>query len=385
MNADVLIVGAGPAGSSIALRLARAGIDVALLERSRFPRTKVCGEYLSPGALLALRDLGCADAVLGSAHRVRRVSLAAFGSVPVILALPGEGAVSLPRATLDDGLRSAALASGARALHGAFLSAVEDSDGVRVAYRDADGADRDCRARVLVGADGAWSTVAARSGLAGDQRRGGRWAVGGHVRGAECGSDDVLEMCIGAGGYFARNPLGGDLANAMLVMPRPAAGDAAAGAIVDELSAGRLHFDASKLEKRVAIGPLRYEPSRLAAGRIMLAGDAAGLLDPFVGQGVAIALESSTACADAARALLSGARAGSVARALARARRDLVRPRRILAAVVDLVVRTPMMRRRAVRSVLRDPGVAETVLAAVAGAAPAARALSPALLARLLA
>src|SRR4029077_9705581 len=53
MNADVMVVGAGPAGSSIALRLARAGVDVALLERSRFPRTKVCGEYLSPGALLA--------------------------------------------------------------------------------------------------------------------------------------------------------------------------------------------------------------------------------------------------------------------------------------------------------------------------------------------
>jgi flavin-dependent dehydrogenase len=385
MNADVMVVGAGPAGSSIALRLARAGVDVVLLERSRFPRTKVCGEYLSPGALLALRDLDCADAALARAHRVRRVSLAAFGSVPVILTLPGEGALSLARATLDDGLRNAALASGARALHGAFLQAEAAPECVHVAYRDADGADRVCRARVLVGADGAWSTVAARCGLAGDRRRGGRWAVGGHLRDESCGSDDVLEMCIGAGGYFARNPLGGDLANAMLVMPRPAAGDADATAIVDELSSGRLHFDAAKLEKRVAIGPLRYDASRLAAGRIMLAGDAAGLLDPFVGQGVAIALESSTSCAEGALALLAGARAASVARSLARARRELVRPRSILASVVDLVARTPIMRRRALRSVLRDPGVAETVLAAVAGAAPAARALSPALLARLLA
>lgn len=385
MNTDVMIVGAGPAGSSIAMRLARAGVDVALLERSRFPRTKVCGEYLSPGALLALRDLDCADGMLARAHRVRRVSLAAFGSGPVILTLPGEGALSLPRATLDDGLRHAALTTGARALHGTFLHAVAEPECVRVAYRDADGTDRLCRARVLVGADGAWSTVAARCGLASDRRRGGRWAVGGHLRDEACGSDDVLEMCIGAGGYFARNPLGGDLANAMLVMPRPAAGDADASAIVDELSAGRLQFDAAKLEKRVAVGPLRYDASRLAAGRIMLAGDAAGLLDPFVGQGVAIALESSRACADAALAMLAGARPASVARSLARARRELVRPRRILASVVDLVVRTPLMRRRAARSVLRDPGVAETVLAAVAGAAPAARALSPALLARLLA
>ena len=385
MNADVLIVGAGPAGSSIALRLGRAGVDVALLERSRFPRTKVCGEYLSPGALAALHDLRCADAVLARAHRVRRVSLAAFGAGPALLTLPGDGALSLSRAILDDALRDAALACGVRALHGAFLHAEDEGGALGIVFRDADGVERECRARVLIGADGAWSTVAARSGLAGEQRRGGRWAVGGHLRGVNGGSDDTLEMCIGPGGYYARNPLGGDMTNAMLVMPRPMAGDEEADAIVEELSAGRMRFDAAKLEKRVAIGPLRYEPSRLAAGRIMLSGDAAGLLDPFVGQGVAIALESSTTGADAALALLAGASAPQVARSLARARRELVMPRRMLAYAVDMVMRTPLMRARAARSVRRDPAVAETVLAAVAGAAPAARALSPALLARLLA
>jgi flavin-dependent dehydrogenase len=385
MNADVLIVGAGPAGSSIALRLARAGVDVALLERSRFPRTKVCGEYLSPGAIAALRDLRCADAVLSGAHRLRRVSLAAFGSDPVLLTLPGDGALSLSRATLDNALRDAALSCGAREVHGAFLHAVDEGEMLRVAFRDADGADRSSRVRVLIGADGAWSTVAARCGLAGAQRRGGRWAVGGHLRGASSHSDDTLEMCIGAGGYYARNPLGDEITNAMLVMPRPVAGDDAADAIVDELSAGRLRFEASRLEKRVAVGPLRYESARLVAGRVMLTGDAAGMLDPFVGQGVAIALESSSAGADAALALLAGQRASHVAHALGRARRELVLPRRILAAAVDMVIRTPLMRARAARSVRRDPAVAETVLAAIAGAAPAARALSPALLARLLA
>jgi flavin-dependent dehydrogenase len=385
MNADVMIVGAGPAGSSIALRLARAGVDVALLERSRFPRTKVCGEYLSPGALTALRDLRCADSVLALAQRVRRVSLSAFGSGPVLLTLPGDGALSLPRATLDDALRDAALSDGVHAVHGAFLHVEDQGETLNVAYRDGDGAERKCRARVLIGADGAWSTVAARSGLAGGQHRGGRWAVGGHLRGVNCGSNDTLEMCIGAGGYYARNPLGDDLTNAMLVMPRPVAGDDEADAIVNELSAGRMRFEAAKLEKRVAVGPLSYAPSRLAAGRIMLSGDAAGLLDPFVGQGVAIALESSVAGADGALALLAGARTSQVARSLARARRELVLPRRILAYAVDMVMRTTVMRARAARSVRRDPAIAETLLAAVAGAAPAARALSPALLARLLA
>ena len=384
MNADVIVVGSGPAGASVALRLARAGVDVVLLERSRFPRTKVCGEYLSPGALAALLDLKCADAVLAHAHRIRRVSLAAFGSGPVLLTLPGEGARSLSRATLDDALRSAALSCGVRAVHGAFLHSLDEKAAIDVAFRDEDGADQRCRARVLVGADGAWSTVAARSGLAGNQRRGGRWAVGGHLRGESSSSNETLEMCIGAGGYYARNPLGGDTTNAMLVMPRPVASDDDADAVVDELSAGRMRFEGAKLEKRVAIGPLRYEPKRLASGRVVLSGDAAGLLDPFVGQGVAIALESSAASADATLSLLAGARPSTVSRDLGRARRDLVFPRRMLAYAVDMVVRTPVMRARAARNVRRDPSIAETVLAAVAGAAPAARAFSPALLARLL-
>ncbi len=384
MTADVMIVGAGPAGSSIAIRLARAGVDVALLERSRFPRTKVCGEYLSPGALAALRDLGCADVVLAGAHRLRRVSLAAFGAGPALLTLPGEGALSLARATLDSALRDAAHACGARAVHGAFLHAVEEEGSIAIAFRDGDGSDHTCRARVLVGADGAWSSVAARCGLAGGQRRGGRWAVGGHLHGVESGSSDTLEMCLGSGGYYARNPLGGDVANALLVLPSPIAGDDAADAIVDEVSAGRMRFEGAKLEKRVAIGPLRYEPSRVALGRVLLSGDAAGLLDPFVGQGVAIALESSVATTGAALALLAGGRAGQAARSLARARRELVLPRRIVAFAVDTVMRTPLMRARAARSVRRDPAVAETVLAAVAGAAPAARALSPSLLVKLL-
>ena len=55
-DADVIVVGAGPAGSATALRLARAGASVTLVERARFPRRKVCGEYLNAGAVRALRE-----------------------------------------------------------------------------------------------------------------------------------------------------------------------------------------------------------------------------------------------------------------------------------------------------------------------------------------
>ena len=384
MTTDVVVVGAGPAGSSVALRLCRAGIGVVLLERKRFPRDKVCGEYLSPAALAALAELGVGRRVSSLGHPIRRVALSAFGSGPVIMSLPAGGALALSRAELDSILRDAALAAGAEPLDGVFRDLRDEGAGWRVSYRDGSGAERHCTARAVVGADGAWSNVARSAGLSGDARRTGRWAVGGHVRSDEARAD-TLEMFVGAGGYYARNPLGGEYCNSMLVMPKPVADDARADAIVDEVTEGRYRFEGASLVKRVAVGPLRYAPHAVAAPGVTLTGDAAGMLDPFVGQGVAVALESSVTCAAGVVAHLAGAHARETVRALRAARRSIERPRRMLAAVVDCIVRTPPLRALALRRARRDVAAAELVLGAVAGAVPNAQTISPAALVRLLA
>jgi flavin-dependent dehydrogenase len=384
MTADVVVVGAGPAGSSIALRLCRAGVGVVLLERKRFPRDKVCGEYLSPGALAALAELGVDHRVASLGHPIRRVALSAFGHGPVIMSLPAGGALALSRADLDSLLRDAAIAAGAEPVDGIFLDLRAEGAGWRVSYRDSSGAARFCTARAVVGADGAWSSVARSAGLAGDTRRAGRWAVGGHVRSSEA-QGDTLEMFVGTGGYYARNPLGGEHCNSMLVMPKPVADDARADAIVDEVTGGRYRFEGASLVKRVAVGPLRYAPDSVAVPGVALAGDAAGMLDPFVGQGVAVALESSASCAAGVIAHLAGAPARETVGAIRDARRRIERPRRLLAGAVDLIVRTPLLRALALRRARRDVAAAEMVLAAVAGAVPNAQTMSPVALVRLLA
>lgn len=368
---DVLIVGAGPAGSTLALQLVRAGADVALLERARFPRTKVCGEYLSPGALAALERLGLLEIVSARAHRIRSVLLAASPSEQLQLALPDGGALALPRAELDSLLLDAATSAGARHVHGSYVASEEKRDAVIVTYRDANGDAQTLDARVLVGADGAWSMVAQRSGMAGARRRGGRWAVGGHLR--DQPDSDVLEMYVGAGGYYARNPLGRGLVNAMLVMPRPIP-ETQCDEVVASLSGGSRRFENEKLERRVAVGPLRYMPGAVAQGRVVLTGDAAGLLDPFVGQGVALAVELSGAAAGAVRMIMAGADPSIAAHGYARARRSAMSPQKKLIAAVDMVIRVPILRRRALRRVRNRPALAESLLAAVAGSpADAAR------------
>ena len=108
---DVLVIGAGPAGSAAALTLARAGVDVVLVDQHAFPRDKVCGDGLIPDAHNALRKLGVLDAVLAQAQASSHV--ACIGPRGGRVDVPGVLAV-LPRKQLDDVLCRAAVAAGAR-------------------------------------------------------------------------------------------------------------------------------------------------------------------------------------------------------------------------------------------------------------------------------
>lgn len=334
------------------------------------PRTKVCGEYLSPASLDSLGELDVLGIIESRGHRLRTLSLAGFGLGPVRMQLPGRGGLALGRAQFDELLARAALSVGARLLTGTFVGATQSTRGVAVTYRDAAGDVRTIAARVLVGADGAWSVVAQRFGMSGTQRQGGRWAVGGHLQTASDGDD--VQMYVGADGYYARNPLGGDLTNAMLVMPRPIL-ESDADAAVERLSDGRCCFEAERLVRRVAVGPLRYRARRAMEGRVILTGDAAELLDPFLGQGIALALGLSAAAADAAARLLAGEQAADVAHQYERARAAAIRPVRFSARAVNALLRVRWLRKRAARRIETKPELADAVLATIAGAAHGGR------------
>ena len=378
---DVAIVGAGPAGSTVALQLARTGYEVVVLERSRFPRMKVCGDYLCAGAVNALRDLGVGDSVLAGAHPIRSIALHAFGA-RARMRLPGSGAASLARAQLDERLLAQARTAGATVIHGVYLRADETARALCIHYRDQHGVQREFETRVLVGADGAWSTVAQRAGLVDAARRAGRWAVGGELR-DQPASHELL-MYVGTGGYYARNPLSATSTNSMLVMPRPARAPEA-DAVVERITRGACRFEREKIDHPVAVGPLRYRASRIMAGRILLTGDAAELLDPFTGQGVATAIELSSAAAAAAAGLLRGKPSGDVARSYTAQWRTIVAPRRTLGRLIETLIRNPFLRRRVAAGMHRDPRAAHAILASACGIAPARDAFAPGVVARLLA
>jgi menaquinone-9 beta-reductase len=186
---DVLVVGAGPAGSACARLLAGCGIDVVLADQHAFPRDKVCGDALIPDAHRALLKLGLLDAVLARARGAAQVCCVAPSGGR--LEVPARLAV-LPRRELDDILRRAALAAGARWFGRARFEAplVDLSDrvvGARFTPTGGDGRPLAVQARWTVLATGAAAGPLQAAGL-GSRRAPSGIALRGYVENQAMGS-----------------------------------------------------------------------------------------------------------------------------------------------------------------------------------------------------
>jgi 2-polyprenyl-6-methoxyphenol hydroxylase-like FAD-dependent oxidoreductase len=389
---DVVVVGGGPAGSATALLLARAGLGVRVIERARFPRRKVCGEYLNAGAVEALDRLGVLEVVRSAAAPLAGIRLVPPGAPAVVLPFAGP-ALACARDVLDALLLDAAVAAGAVVEHARVEDVLVEGGrcaGVRVRTEDAALVDRP--AAVVAAADGIGSVVARKLGLTKPIRRGARYAVGGHYEGF--GSlDGHVEMYVGGGAYFALNPLSAGRTNVMVVVPKDrlarwsADVDAGVGGAAAVLGRGVRSFDgAIRIGPRVSIGPLAHDVRRASARGAILVGDAAGFLDPFTGQGVFLALTGAERAAGAILAALrERTREAAAFDEYGRWRTSDVAWRRRLCKAVALLVDVPPLARRAAARLTRFPEAGATLLDALAGAIPPQHAFRPAVLGRLLA
>ncbi|HXF19009.1 MAG TPA: geranylgeranyl reductase family protein [Streptosporangiaceae bacterium] len=299
---DVVVAGAGPAGSVAALVLARGGARVALVDKAEFPRDKACGDLIGPRGVGLLDELGVSvpDAGQGadllvvgpSGHRSR---LPAFPG----RAYPGHGVV-VPRVVLDDALRAAAVAAGAEPVRARVSAADTGPDGRLRALLASDG--QRLEADAFIGADGALSPVARLAGMLDPDTALWGFAIRAYLP-AEVplpllvlldaapwriypgygwlfpGENGQANVGIGVGLGTRRRqaPLRGDLARFCAQLR--SAGDLAPDAQPGSVTGGWLRM-----------GGTGAPP---AAGNVLLAGDAAGLINPLQGEGIAPAMVSA--------------------------------------------------------------------------------------------
>jgi geranylgeranyl reductase family protein len=337
-DADVIVVGAGPAGSATAHYLASAGLEVLMLEKATFPRDKVCGDGLTPRAVRELISMGVP--IRSEDGWIRNRGLRVFGgghrielAWPELAAYPGYG-LARSRLELDATLAEHARRTGAKLLEGtAVTGPVRDERSGRVVgvtaretppsgARGPGGPVRTFRAPLVVAADGVSSRLATAAGRTPRPDRPMGVAVRTYFRTPRHDDEWMeshLELWDGPPGRSALLPgygwifaLGDGTANVGL------------GSVSSTPSATRLDYkdlfgrwlahapaewgftpDAQVGPLRGAALPMAFNRVPHYGGGLLLVGDAGGMVSPFNGEGIAYGLQAGRVAADAAAQALA--------------------------------------------------------------------------------
>lgn len=297
------VVGAGPAGSSAAATLARAGHHVLLVDKATFPRDKCCGDGLTATALRELEALGFDPGPIRAWQAVETVNLRSPSGRVVKMALPADGtyAAVTPRMDLDAALVELAGAAGAELMLGRAVTSLDcGSDGLVLGLGGDGGADR-LRCDYVIACDGAWSPVrkavgAAEPGYLGDWHAFRQYYS--HTSPAARAMWVWFEPDL-LPGYAWSFPLPGDRVNIGFGVTRDSDYRASAMAETWRDLLARPHIAEVLGPQARPDGPHRAWPiparvwdTKLTAagGRVLFAGDAACATDPLTGEGIAQAL-----------------------------------------------------------------------------------------------
>ncbi len=372
-DAQVLVIGGGPAGSATALHLARAGVSVLLIERDAFPKQKCCGEGIMPHGVKQIEELGLIDAVRDAQAVPFEGITYRHGEHEVSGCFPGgEKGIGIRRLRLDV----------------LFHQAILDQAGVRVVRARMDHlqvdehsavvtcGDQSFRGQIVVGADGLNSQVRKQLGL--EARRAGRNRYGGnfHLELPESRSQyDKVEVHLSQGCEIYLTPVAPrELCVAVLcekAQAKSLAGDRLGG--LRRLAEACPSFPRELVHARTIsdgffCGPLRQTVPEVVADRTALVGDAAGFLDPITGEGLSVALVSAKLLAGV---ILEGLETGDLSSAglapYQEARKAGIRDALALTEAILWWVRTPLLPAYVVRNLAKRPAVFEKMLGVAAG------------------
>jgi menaquinone-9 beta-reductase len=290
---DLIVIGGGPAGTAASITAARAGASVLLLERGRFPRHKVCGEFVSGESLDLLAGLLGSDhkALLNQAIRIAHARIFLDGRILRTVADPP--AASIARLNLDDALWSSAVEAGADARQQTTVQGILGTGPFQVRTSAGEFASRS-----VINAAGRWSNLTAPAPATAE-----KWiGVKGHF--LETSPEQSVDLYFFEGGYCGVQPV--DLNNGhakharvnACAMVRADIANSLPGVFEQHPGLRERSRRWQPLSEPVSTSPLIFrEPDPERSG-IPRAGDAATFVDPFVGDGVSLALRSGTLAAE---------------------------------------------------------------------------------------
>ena len=361
IDAEVAVVGAGPAGAAAALFAARRGHRVVVFDKQAFPRDKPCGEGLMPGGRPALRELGLEDAIVsGGAPPLQGIQFGLAGQRPVAVPFPehaGEQAgLGIRRLTFDARLVDAL----GHDSHIQFHPQTEARD-----IRTGDGgiasvitAAGEVRARVVVVADGLRSPFRHRLGWTVGPRPPYRYGIVAHWT-MDAPVDPWVRITFDHGLEVYEGPVAGNqrMVGLLCYQDRMREFGGRLEARYREIARALRPAlrDADLVGSVSAVGPFWHHASTVAQDGVFLIGDAAGFTDPITGEGIAAGLRQ-------ARAFAAALESVNPERTYRQAHRRLTKDPRRVAALFLRLSRTPALVERAMRSHERAPQTLTTLL-----------------------
>ena len=313
---DLAIIGGGPAGTVAALEARRQGLSVAIWERERFPRDKVCGEFISSEAHPILQNE--IPGIIAHGAEICSAQFVTDYCGPRIFHLPSP-ALGLSRRLLDVALWKAAEAVGADVHEGEAVRKVcKFGSGGRqpLTWEFETAAGNIRKAKALIVACGRWWAIEGLSSPAGRCRplAGGDW-IGAKAHFAGIPSRDRVEMYFFCGGYCGLAPVEDGACNVCCLVHRDQVRQSRPNALEDFASwleqVSHLPALVTRLRGAVQVSPVvTTAPVTLARRRAvqrgaLMVGDAMGFLDPFTGEGISMALHSGKLAAQAVAGALS--------------------------------------------------------------------------------
>lgn len=313
-NYDAIVIGGGPAGSSAAITLANQGARVLLLEEKRMPRAKLCGEFITPEAFPTLERLGVMQRMLSAgAQRITCASLVASNGASVQTHLSeissdAGWAMSLSRSRFDQILFDRAREAGVDCREGVAVKSCLSERGVAhgvEALSLAEGRNIGFRAPVVIDASGRNSRVMVGRRERVSGRRGSRlYALKAHFAGVR-GIDDQVELHFFPQGYGGFSRIEDDLVNLCFIVDERTLKSAGGNPekvlertlMNNEVARERLR-DAVVVGKWHSAGPLTFGYRKLAREGVIAVGDASGMIDPFTGTGIQMALRTGEMAAE---------------------------------------------------------------------------------------
>ncbi len=374
---DLAIIGGGPAGTAAALEARRRGLQVTIWERNRFPRHKVCGEFVSAESLpLLQREIPTA---LARSAVIWRAEFISQGGRRYSFALPSP-ARGLSRFVMDEALWQTAIRSGAETCEGTAIrrvgrcnaeprsslvrSPVSGAAGCLPAFagvelpsrqlwevEPARGGRRSARA-VLV-ACGRWWSLEGFPSPTQDQGRAGPW-LGAKAHFTGVPPNGAVEMYFFPGGYCGLAPIEDGQLNACCLVHRSLMRNSDAGGLSDftlwlkkvarHPALDALLRNAIQVSETIATAPVQPTRRRADHSGVLLAGDAAGFLDPFTGDGISQALHAGRLAAETVARACAGDRESLVLTVDAYRRRlsQAVGRSYRIASLLRLLVRAPV-------------------------------------------